>query len=170
MNRDELQKYNSLNELDRFAAVIQHSSSPAIVEPSVFERLDASLARSVIELRQDIATLLNSKKQQEQKRKLSSDAIAALTQADDATSKWLGQFYAHDQVELRPITFATSNAATIQAVVEREKVLNAVTTDNLKLRLSNGRFLYGLFHKNIPEDPLVFVHIVLTNEFSGSIE
>lgn len=170
ITREELQKYGGLNESDRVAMIIQHSSSAAVVDPDVFEQFDPSLARGVVELRQDISTLLNSKKQQDQKRKLSSRAVSALTEADSATSKWLGQFYAHDQVELRPINFDVSSVATIQAVADREKVLSAVTTDNLKSRLSNGRYLYGLFHKDIPEDPLVFVHIVLTNEFSGSIE
>jgi hypothetical protein len=120
---------------------------------------ESKYAKSFIQMRHDIEKLSKS----------TSSSNVDFQTVDKVASEWLGEFFSQENVELKTIEAENENILTLDAIVEREKVLDGQTVDSLKARLSNGRYLYGIFHPRLPFDPLVFVHVALTNDFTSTM-
>lgn len=121
-----------------------------------------TLRQDLLQLQQALKESSNSQKELLQKKYKSLDV---------SLIKCIADTFSVPLVELREITAHEATETTLRHVLTREKVLCPVdnTVAGLKARLSQGRRCYGLFHVDLPEDPLVFVHVALTNEFSASL-
>ena len=72
-------------------------------------------------------------------------------------------------LELRRITWH-SPAALLEKLIQYEAVHEIRSWNDLRNRLDSDRRLYAFFHPRMPEEPLIFVEVALTNELSGNIQ
>lgn len=71
-------------------------------------------------------------------------------------------------LELRRIDWHTP-ALVLEKLIEYESVHEIKGWPDLRRRLDADRRCFGFFHPAIPETPLIFVEVALTNEMSGNI-
>jgi len=71
-------------------------------------------------------------------------------------------------LELRRITW-DSPASLVEKLIRYEAVHDIRSWTDVKNRLDSDRRCYGFFHPRLPEEPLIFVEVALTNEIAGSI-
>jgi malonyl-CoA decarboxylase len=72
-------------------------------------------------------------------------------------------------LEMRHIDWK-SPASLLEKLVEYEAVHEINSWQDLRHRLHLDRRCYAFFHPNMPEEPLIFVEIALTNGIAGSIQ
>lgn len=72
-------------------------------------------------------------------------------------------------LELKRITWETS-AAIIEKLIEYEAVHQIRDWDDMKSRLASDRRCYAYFHPRMPEEPLIFVEVALTEGIASSID
>ncbi len=71
-------------------------------------------------------------------------------------------------LELRRITW-DSPASLVEKLIRYEAVHDIRSWTDVKNRLDSDRRCYGFFHPRLPEEPLIFVEVALTNEMADSI-
>ena len=71
-------------------------------------------------------------------------------------------------LELRRLSW-DSPASLIEKLIKYEAVHDIRSWDDLKNRLDSDRRCYGFFHPRLPNVPLIFVEVALTDEISDSI-
>jgi malonyl-CoA decarboxylase len=72
-------------------------------------------------------------------------------------------------LELRRITWQ-SPAALLEKLIQYEAVHTIHSWADLKNRLDSDRRCYGFFHPRMPDDPLIFVEVALTDHLAGNIQ
>ena len=72
-------------------------------------------------------------------------------------------------LELQRITWHSS-AAVLEKLIQYEAVHAIGSWDDLKNRLDTDRRCYGFFHPRMPDEPLIFVEVALTNTLSGNVQ
>ena len=72
-------------------------------------------------------------------------------------------------LELRRITWDTP-AAIIEKLIEYEAVHEISDWDDMKSRLGTDRRCYAYFHPRMPEEPLIFVEVALTEGIADNIQ
>ena len=75
----------------------------------------------------------------------------------------------YDSMTLQRITFEESSGLILERVAKGESVHRVRSIRELKRRLHDGKRCFALFHPAMKEDPLVFIHVALTSELSGSL-
>ncbi|GMI34429.1 hypothetical protein TeGR_g1891, partial [Tetraparma gracilis] len=65
--------------------------------------------------------------------------------------------------------YETSPASVVEAIARHEQVHPVRTLSDMRSRLGNGRRCLGFFHPSLPEKPLVFVHVALMPDLTGSM-
>ena len=93
---------------------------------------------------------------------ISTDDATALTELDNELQAQLATLFDVGLLELRRITWATP-AALLEKLIEYEAVHTIGSWDDLKNRLDSDRRCYAFFHPAMPDEPLVFVEIALTD-------
>ncbi len=79
--------------------------------------------------------------------------------------------FSRDALEFRQVTFESSHGAMLERVAEKDSVLSRIRTlRELKRRLGNGRRCYALLHPQLPDDPVAFIHVALTQELAPGIQ
>ena len=73
-------------------------------------------------------------------------------------------------LRLRRVEFGTSSGDILDRVAKGESVHRVRTLRELKRRLHDGRRCVAFFHECLPEDPLVFIHVGLTNSIAPSLQ
>jgi malonyl-CoA decarboxylase len=63
-----------------------------------------------------------------------------------------------------------SPAALLEKLIEYEAVHEISSWDDLKNRLDADRRLYAFFHPRMPEEPLIFVEVALTDHLAGNVQ
>ncbi|TWO71620.1 malonyl-CoA decarboxylase [Caenimonas sedimenti] len=71
-------------------------------------------------------------------------------------------------LELRRISW-DSPASLIEKLIKYEAVHDIRSWADVKNRLDSDRRCYGFFHPRLPDEPLIFVEVALTDEIAGSI-
>ena len=71
-------------------------------------------------------------------------------------------------LELRRISWHTP-AAILEKLIAYEAVHAIDGWDDLRRRLASDRRCFGFFHPGLPDEPLIFVEVALTNELAGRI-
>lgn len=117
-------------------------------------------------LRDDISDMLSKIPKAELK---TSETATKLKKVDKVVQQWLGNSICLDTLELKRITFDHSSGAILEKVARGESVHRVRSLSELKRRLQDGKRCFALFHPRIEADPLVFIHVGLTNELARSL-
>lgn len=110
--------------------------------------------RFLLAMREEILPHLKS-----EKRLLALDA-----ELESLFSTWFDVGF----LELRRISW-DSPASLIEKLIKYEAVHAIRSWTDVKNRLDSDRRCYGFFHPRMPNEPLIFVEIALTDEIAGSI-
>ncbi len=95
------------------------------------------------------------------------DAVFAELEAD--LKALLANWFDVGFLELRRITWDTP-AAIIEKLIEYEAVHEISDWDDMKSRLGSDRRCYAYFHPRMPEEPLIFVEVALTEGIANNIQ
>ena len=137
--------------------LIGNSSEPRWIE--LFRRLNATPGGThrLIKLRESIKILLN-------------DGRKHLKTLDAGLLKLFKYWFNSSFLVLEKIDWSTP-ANVLEKIIEYEAVHEINSWDDLRARLApNDRQCFAFFHPLIPEDPLIFVEVALTNGIPESIE
>ena len=137
--------------------LIGNSSEPRWIE--LFRRLNGTPGGThrLIKLRERIKTLLN-------------DGREHLKTLDAGLLKLFKYWFNSSFLVLEKIDWSTP-ANVLEKIIEYEAVHEINSWDDLRSRLApNDRQCFAFFHPLIPEDPLIFVEVALTNGIPESIE
>jgi malonyl-CoA decarboxylase len=72
-------------------------------------------------------------------------------------------------LELRRMTW-NSPAALLEKLIQYEAVHTIHSWTDLKNRLDADRRCYGFFHPRMPDEPLIFVEVALTDHLAGNVQ
>ncbi|MDR2678670.1 MAG: malonyl-CoA decarboxylase [Zoogloeaceae bacterium] len=72
-------------------------------------------------------------------------------------------------LELRRITWHSS-ADLLEKLIQYEAVHTIHSWTDLKNRLDSDRRCYGFFHPRMPDEPLIFVEVALTDHLAGNVQ
>ncbi len=72
-------------------------------------------------------------------------------------------------LDMQEITWQ-SPAALLEKLIEYEAVHHVSSWDDLKNRLDSDRRVFAFFHSKMPLEPLIFVHVALTEGMSDNIQ
>jgi malonyl-CoA decarboxylase len=137
----------------------QVALSDALVPPNIgllkkFSSLPNGF-KFLIDLRAD---LLPIRKDDPYLKKLDSDLKGVL-------SSWFDV----GLLDLREITWQQSSAALLEKLIEYEAVHKIKSWQDLRNRLDSDRYCFAFFHYKIPDEPLIFVEVALTDRIPDSI-
>ncbi len=93
---------------------------------------------------------------------------AELATLDKEIKRLLATWFDIGLLEMRHIDWQ-SPAALLEKLVEYEAVHEIHSWQDLRHRLHLDRRCYAFFHPNMPDEPLIFVEVALTNNLSDSI-
>ena len=72
-------------------------------------------------------------------------------------------------LEIRRITYEGTSAAIIEKIATKEAVHPLKSLEDLRSRLGNDRRVFAAFHPLLPNEPLVFCHVVLRSFIPSSM-
>ena len=81
----------------------------------------------------------------------------------------LASWFNRGFLEMRLIDWRTP-AAVLEKIIKYEAVHEIRDWDDLRRRVHGDRRCFGFFHPALPEEPLIFVEVALTNAVSNAIE
>ena len=93
---------------------------------------------------------------------ITPENAAGLTEIGNELRAQLATLFDVGLLELRRLTWATP-AALLEKLIEYEAVHTISSWEDLKNRLDSDRRCFAFFHHAMPDEPLVFVEIALTN-------
>ena len=147
----------SKDKNDKNLGLIGTFSEPRWIE--LFRRLNATPGgtQRLIKLRERIKSLLK-------------DGKVHLKSLDAGLLKLFKYWFNSSFLVLEKIDWSTP-ANVLEKIIEYEAVHEINSWDDLRARLApNDRQCFAFFHPLIPEDPLIFVEVALTNQIPESIE
>ena len=147
----------SKDKNDKNLGLIGTFSEPRWIE--LFRRLNATPGGThrLIKLRERIKSLLK-------------DGKVHLKSLDAGLLKLFKYWFNSSFLVLEKIDWSTP-ANVLEKIIEYEAVHEINSWDDLRARLApNDRQCFAFFHPLIPEDPLIFVEVALTNQIPESIE
>jgi len=137
--------------------LVSNSSEPKWIE--LFRRLNATPAgtHKLIKLREKIKDLM-------------AEGNSGLESFDEGLLKLFKYWFNPSFLVLEKIDWSTP-ANVLEKIIEYEAVHEINSWDDLRARLApSDRYCFAFFHPLIPEDPLIFVEVALTNKIPKSIE
>lgn len=93
-----------------------------------------------------------------------------LKKLDSDLKNILSSWFDVGLLDLEEITWQKSAASLLEKLIEYEAVHEIKSWQDLKNRLDSDRFCYAFFHHKIPDEPLIFVEVALTNKIPGCIQ
>ncbi|HEY4374766.1 MAG TPA: malonyl-CoA decarboxylase [Burkholderiales bacterium] len=96
-------------------------------------------------------------------------AVPELKVLDAELAEQLSVWFEVGFLELRRISWDTS-AAILEKLMAYEAVHEIHSWADLKNRLDHDRRIYAYFHPRLPDEPLVFVEVALTNDIAGNVQ
>ena len=147
----------SKDKNDKNLGLIGTFSEPRWIE--LFRRLNATPGGThrLIKLRERIKSLLK-------------DGKVHLKSLDAGLLKLFKYWFNSSFLVLEKIDWSTP-ANVLEKIIEYEAVHEINSWDDLRARLApNDRQCFAFFHPLIPEDPLIFVEVALTNQIPEYIE
>lgn len=73
-------------------------------------------------------------------------------------------------LDLREITWQQSSASLLEKLIDYEAVHEIKSWQDLRNRLDSDRYCFAFFHHKIPNEPLIFVEVALTDHIPGKIQ
>ena len=137
--------------------LVSNASEPKWIE--LFRRLNATPAgtHKLIKLREKIKDLM-------------AEGNSGLESFDEGLLKLFKYWFNPSFLVLEKIDWSTP-ANVLEKIIEYEAVHEINSWDDLRARLApSDRYCFAFFHPLIPEDPLIFVEVALTNKIPESIE
>ena len=150
-----VQAYQSERNQDNLT-LISSSSEPKWIE--LFRRLNAAPAgtHKLIKLREKIKYLL-------------TEGNSELESLDKGLLRLFKYWFNPSFLVLEKIDWSTP-ANVLEKIIEYEAVHEINSWDDLRARLApSDRQCFAFFHPLIPEDPLIFVEVALTNKIPETI-
>ena len=120
-----------------------------------FAALPKKGVRFLIDLRVDLLHLLREDPE--------------LTSLDRELGYLLTSWFDVGFLELRRITWHSS-AALLEKLIQYEAVHTIHSWGDLKNRLDSDRRCYGFFHPRMPDEPLIFVEVALTDHLADNVQ
>ena len=111
--------------------------------------------RFLVDLRAELLPLLRS-----DKRLLALDA-----ELEQLFSTWFDVAF----LELRRLSW-DSPASLLEKLIKYEAVHDIRSWADLKNRLDSDRRCYGFFHPRLPDEPLIFVEVALTDHLADNVQ
>lgn len=111
--------------------------------------------RFLVDLRVDLLRLL----------KEDSELASLDRELEHCLSAWFDVGF----LELRRITWQ-SPAALLEKLIQYEAVHTIHSWTDLKNRLDSDRRCYGFFHPKMPDEPLIFVEVALTDHLADDVQ
>lgn len=93
----------------------------------------------------------------------------AVDPLDQTLRSWLSKQIESENVSIRRIENKSSSERLISKIIEGDAVRGSDVKSMKELISLENRRCYGLFHKSMPEDPLAFIHVALTNDVANSM-
>jgi malonyl-CoA decarboxylase len=93
-----------------------------------------------------------------------------LGQLDDELAAHLANLFDVGLLELRRITWEHTSAAVLESLMRYEAVHEIHGWDDLRHRLDSDRRCFAYFHPAMPDEPLVFVEIALTEGLADKLQ
>jgi malonyl-CoA decarboxylase len=152
---ENVQAYQSEKNQDNLT-LISSSSEPKWIE--LFRRLNAAPAgtHKLIKLREKIKYLL-------------AEGNLELESLDKGLLRLFKYWFNPSFLVLEKIDWSTP-ANVLEKIIEYEAVHEINSWDDLRARLApSDRQCFAFFHPLIPEDPLIFVEVALTNKIPETI-
>ena len=152
---ENVQAYQSERNQDNLN-LISSSSEPKWIE--LFRRLNAAPAgtHKLIKLREKIKYLL-------------TEGNSELESLDKGLLRLFKYWFNPSFLVLEKIDWSTP-ANVLEKIIEYEAVHEINSWDDLRARLApSDRQCFAFFHPLIPEDPLIFVEVALTNKIPETI-
>jgi malonyl-CoA decarboxylase len=152
---ENVQAYQSERNQDNLT-LISSSSEPKWIE--LFRRLNAAPAgtHKLIKLREKIKYLL-------------AEGNLELESLDKGLLRLFKYWFNTSFLVLEKIDWSTP-ANVLEKIIEYEAVHEINSWDDLRARLApSDRQCFAFFHPLIPEDPLIFVEVALTNKIPETI-
>lgn len=97
-----------------------------------------------------------------------SDPGSSYAKLDELVQNWLSVAFCVDSLSLQQITFDSSGSA-LELIARADTVHSVRSISALKKRLQKRRRCYALFHGALPNFPLAFIHVALTNDLAYSM-
>lgn len=101
---------------------------------------------------------------------LAHDGEAAMSGFDAELLDLLSGWFDFGFLTLERITWEGSPAVVLERLIEYETVHEIATWDDLRNRLGPDRLMYAFFHPRMPNEPVIFVEVALTNSIANSID
>ena len=99
----------------------------------------------------------------------SPNILNKVSALDVCLRDFLSTALCEDSLILKELFFESTSGYTLEKIMRGESVHAIKTIGSLKRRFREGKHCFALFHSSLPIDPLVFIHVALTNEISPSI-
>lgn len=161
----ELLNYAKIKSIDERFNFLSEKVIPYQSKDDIFEILNknhGSIKLSMA-LRGDLLQIIRNK------RYRNLDELIRVKAWDQSFKTWLSTALIPDSIQLKRITFDTSSGNILESVAKGEAVHSVRSLSELKRRLGYGRRCYGFFHNSLPVEPLVFIHIALTDNIAKSL-
>jgi malonyl-CoA decarboxylase len=143
------------NPSDKLAALLARAAEPPRQELLRRMNLSPGGTAMLVKLRERI---------QNQRR-----AFPELQPLDDDLLHLFGSWFNRGFLELRRIDWNTS-AAVLEKLIEYEAVHQIAGWEDLRRRLGQDRRCFGFFHPALPNEPLIFVEVALTEGIASAIQ
>lgn len=151
---DQPKRVTLLNEL----VLARRELALSAQQGSLFFRRMYARADSLHPLVRLRADILNAAKERPELREL-----------DQELQPLLVSWFDVGMLQLRPITW-DSPASLLEKLIEYEAVHEISSWSELKHRLTGSRRCYAYFHPRMPDIPLIFVEIALTQGMADSVQ
>lgn len=140
---------------------IEQSLFPQLTRPVEQQTIVQDLTKSVggvsaaVQLRNDIL-------------KFTEGNSRSASQLDEMLQNWLSIVFCVDSLTTQQITF-DSAGSVLERIARSDNVHAVRSISGLKKRLQSSRRCFALFHYALPNFPLAFIHVALTNNLAYSM-
>eukprot|EP00526_Cylindrotheca_closterium_P009545 CAMPEP_0113625270 /NCGR_PEP_ID=MMETSP0017_2-20120614/13053_1 /TAXON_ID=2856 /ORGANISM="Cylindrotheca closterium" /LENGTH=432 /DNA_ID=CAMNT_0000535379 /DNA_START=261 /DNA_END=1559 /DNA_ORIENTATION=+ /assembly_acc=CAM_ASM_000147 len=96
--------------------------------------------------------------------------LSKLKELDNDLKKRLRDWFCPNMMDIRRISYENSAPSVIESIVQKEAVHPIQNPQDLRDRLGEGKRVFALFSPLLPDKPLVFCHVALTDEIPCTLE
>lgn len=120
--------------------------------------------RFLFDVRSDLLSILHAKPP--------NADLAALRSLDASLQSHLQTWFGAGTLQLARVTWESSPAALLEKLIHYEAVhpMHGGFPDIKQRLIGPNRRCYAFFHSTVPDEPLVFIQVALTNAISDSVQ
>ena len=118
--------------------------------------------RLLVQMRQHVLEIIRSE------TSATTDEFTALRSVDAELKRHLQSWFGVGFLQLHRFDW-TSSVHVLEKIIDGEAVHTIRSWDELKQRVGPQRRCYGFMHPSMPDEPLVFIQVALTDKIPGDI-